>query len=164
EPLPRINISGLPRSPAATTATKMTRVTAVSAIRKSWSKLKPHAGRARNEGRPRQARKNNHPITTKAAGKGTWVSPIARSIHSNDRSGEVEIRPSTHAAINAETRMLQNLTAGPRRGPRVQRIHRSSGTRMEVSRFALGTGRRTCSAAEKSPSALLIFHPTDTDC
>jgi hypothetical protein len=98
--------------------------------------------------RARQERKNNHPITTNAAGSRICVRPIARSIHSVDRSGEFEMRPSAQAAMRAQTRMLQNLTAGPRNGPSVQRIHRSLGMRMALSIFALGTGKRTCSAAE----------------
>ena len=74
------------------------------------------------------------------------------------------MRPSTHAAISAQTRILQNRTAGPRRGPFAQRIQRFPARVRKVLRFALSTGNRTSSAVARKPSGALIFHPMEIDC
>ena len=164
EPLPLMNISGLPNSPAATTPTNTPRATSVAAISATCSRLWAHAGRRRNDSLPRQRRKNNQPITTSASGSGTWVRPIPNSIHSTVRSGERATRPSTQAASSAHTRIVQKRTAGPRTGPRAHSTQRSCGTSRVVVTLALPTGRPTAPTCARRPSRSSVFQPIASCC
>ena len=84
--------------------------------------------------------------TTAAAGTGICERPIESSIHCHVRSGVRSRRASATDTTSSTSSRLQNVTAGPSRGPPTKSTQRASDRPILVVALTLGAPRSIAGA------------------